>query len=299
MKKKFLSVLLTLMMVLSVTPSAAHAAGGNQNTENKNWYDDAVIYCSRNGLLLDYLRSDSLLQENVTWSILTQVLSDVTTNYSEELYTSKTDSSASVNWAKDFALMENALAGDDVVTRSDAATTLSSFFDKSNIDVLLPLSVSSFSDFYSISDNCKSSVLFVETNSLMIGYGDGTFGGNDPLSICQLAQILYNGRDIFSNVIMNKLFSLNENQIDYIEFQDGNTGCEEVITEQVKLSNIVQLLNSFKIDSIKLVESDGWSYRIKLHYSSGTEADLYISSNSVSINNVKYISAVQHFSSIL
>ena len=300
MKKKFLSVLLTLVMVFSIIPTAAYAASVDEsNYQTKHWYDDAVIYCSESGLLPDELQSSSLLQEPVTWSILSQVLSDVTTNYSEDLYISGTSSCAPVNWAKSFSIMETSLADDDIVTRLDVAVALSSFFSKSNADVLPPLSASSFSDFSSIPDNCKSSVLFVKANSLMNGYGDRTFGGNDSLSICQLAQILYNGRDIFSDVVMNKLFSLDESQINYVELQNGNTGHKEIITEQAKLSTIIQLLNSFEIDSTQLAESDGWSYRMKLYFSSGKETDFYLSSNSVTLNNVKYISAIQHFSPIL
>lgn len=287
--------LITVLLLLTV--SAFSYDGKTYQT--KHWYDDAVIYCSENSLLVNYLQSNSLLQEPVTWAIFSQVLSDVTANYSKDLYTSETCSSAPVNWAKNFSIMDNSMSENGVVTRLDVAIALSSFFSRSNVDILPSLSTSNFSDFSSIPDNYKNYVLFVEANSLMKGYSDGTFCGNDPLSICQLAQILYNGRDLFSNVVMDKLFSLDKSQIEYVELQNGNTGNKEVITEQANLSNIVLLLNSFRIDDIQRVESDGWSHRIKLHFTSGAEAAFYVSSDSVTINNVKYISAVQHFSSIL
>ena len=292
---KFPLCLFALLSLLTVSALSYDES----NYPPDHWYDDAVIYCSESNLLSNYLQSYSLLQEPVTWSILSQSLSDVTTNYSEDLYISTPSTFAPVNWAKTFSIMESSLAENDVVTRLDVAVALCSFFNKSNIDVLPPLSTSSFSDFSSIPDNCKSSVLFVEANSLMNGYSDGTFGGNDPLSICQLAQILYNGKIIFPDVVMDKLFSLDESQIDYVELQNGSTGDKDIITDPSKLSTIVQLLNSFKFDSTQLAESDGWSYRIKLYSSSGVEADFCISSDSVTINNVRYISAVQHFSSIL
>mgnify|MGYP000697840980 CR=1 len=98
---------------------------------------------------------------------------------------------------------------------------------------------------------------------------------------------------------MDKLFSLDEHQITHIELRNGNTGDKEIITEPDKVSTIVNLLNSFKIDKMQFHKSDGWSYWMKLYSSSGTETDFYISTDSITLNNVKYTSAVQHFSSIL
>lgn len=295
---RLLRLPLCLISLLSLLTISAFAYE-DCNNQTKHWYDDAVIYCLGNNVLSNHLQSNSTMQEPVTWLILSQSLSDVTTNYSEDCYLSGKSSFASVNWAKSFSIMDNSFSEDKSVSRLDIALALYSFFSKSNVAVIPPLSTSSFSDFSNIPNNYKNSVLFVETNSLMNGYSDGTFSGNNSLSICQLAQIFYNGRNLFSNVVMDKLFSLDEHQITHIELRNGNTGDKEIITEPDKVSTIVNLLNSFKIDKTQFHKSDGWSYWMKLYSSSGTETDFYISTDSITLNNVKYTSAVQHFSSIL
>ncbi len=302
MKKRFLSLLITLVMVFSILPvssqavTADSAAEGDvipqddQYIERTEWYDDAVTYCSENGLLTELLQQDDdNLDDGVTWVTLAQALSELAVNYSDEIYTSE------VNWAKDFGLIKENVSENDIVSRFDAAKTFSTFISKSNVETNQPLSTSNFVDFLNIPASYQQDVLFVESTSLMNGYGNGTFGGNDPLTRCQLAQILYNGKDFFSNLSMSKIFSLSENDITCIDIQSGSTGDKKSITDADEILGIVNLLNNFEFNSIRIVEGDGWARRLILHFSSGEMFYFYISPSSITINNIIYESDIQYF----
>lgn len=261
----------------------------DRNVNHIKWYKDAVAYCSKNGLLTDSLQDDTNLTDSVTWSSFVQVLSQLASNYSDELYTS------SMNWAKDFGLIKEDISENETVSRFDAAKTFSIFINKSNINTNQMLSTSSFIDFHNIPTSYQQDVLFVESNSLMNGYADGTFGGRDPLTTCQLAQILYNGKDFFLNLSMSKIFSISKNNITYIELQSGSTGNKESITAADKILEIVNILNSFEFDKMHAVAGDGWTYRLILHFSSGEMVSFYVSPNSITINNVIYEASLQNF----
>lgn len=293
MKRKFLSVLLALTMVFSLTAVAAQA-------EARPWYADAVAYCAEQHLLSDFLQDDASLQKPVTWSVLVQTLAAMTQNYSSALYASDTDPTrAPYNWARDFALAPEDMEETGAITRADAAAVFYAFLRKSSASTQPLPAASSFSDFSGIPADCQSGALFVEANSLMKGYEDGAFRGSASLSICEFAQILYNGKDLFSQLQMKKLFALPEEQIDRITVQSGTTGEESPVADPAKRQEIIQLLNSFQFSTAQAEDSDGWTYRLTIHFSSGQELSFCLSASSVTIHGHRYSSATPHFSSLL
>ena len=263
------------------------------------WYTPAVNYWSHKGCLGEEGVEDlNNLQKQVTWSDLAGTLSKLDKNYSDANY--QTDlSSDPVAWSKDLAIMDRDLGGDDVVTRLDGARALATFLKKSCAKSQAPLSSTGLSDFSDIPQVDREAVLFVKANGLMKGHADGHFGGNEPLLVCQLAQILYNGRELFSDIRLDKLFLLDTTQVDYIEIQDGTTGDVKVIGERDQVAKLVKLLNSFRFHKAEFSDRDGWTCRMKIYSSSGLEADFTLSVDSVTLNRTRYLSNDPHFSTIV
>lgn len=263
------------------------------------WYTPAVNYWSHKGCLGEEGVEDlNNLQKQVTWSDLAGTLSKLDKNYSDANY--QTDlSSSPVAWAKDLAIMDRDLGGDDVVTRLDGARALATFLKKSCAKSQAPLSSTGLSGFSDIPQVDREAVLFVKANGLMKGHADGHFGGNEPLLVCQLVQILYNGRELFSDIRLDKLFLLDPTQVDYIEIQDGITGDVKVIRERDQVAKLVKLLNSFRFHKAEFSDCDGWTCRMKLYSSSGLETDFTLSVDSVTLNRTRYLSNDSHFSTIV
>lgn len=144
------------------------------------WYTPAVNYRSHKGCLGEEGVKDlNNLQKQVTWSDLAGILSKLDKNYSDANYQTEL-SSGPVAWAKDLAIMDRDLGGDDEVTRLDGARALATFLKKSCAKSQAPLSSTGLSDFSDIPRVDREAVLFVKANGLMKGHADGHFGGNEP-----------------------------------------------------------------------------------------------------------------------
>ncbi|WP_312939235.1 hypothetical protein [Oscillibacter sp.] len=83
------------------------------------------------------------------------------------------------------------------MTRAETANALYAYFGRTDVKVAQPELSSCFTDFNEIPDNLRSGVLFAESNFLINGFGDSTFGSNRPITVAELSQILYNGKDLF------------------------------------------------------------------------------------------------------
>lgn len=221
-------------------------------------------------------------------------------NYKEETYKSQGDkSNPSINWASDFLLHEKNIEEKALVTRSELASAIYSLCMKSSGKDLKPLGQTNFLDFSELSPGDQKGVLFVEANSLMQGYGDGRFASKDGLRVCELAQVLYNGRTIFSDLNMTRLFFLDPETIDYIEVMDGNTGKVKTIREEDQIKSLAKELNDFKFEKIEGADMEGWSLRIKLHFTSGKVLDASLSSDWLEINGVSYRASEAHFEPLI
>lgn len=105
-------------------------------------------------------------------------------------------------------------------------------------------------------------------------------------------------QDIVENNL-NKIFSIDESDVAYIEGFNGNTGETKLVTDRDKIIDIIELLNDFEFDSICAVRGDGWNYRLILYFSNKDTTYIYLTPKSITIDNVQYISNVQHFPSTL
>lgn len=299
MKSKMIGLALFVAALYLILPDPVWAYQGGRDPMREPWYTPAVNYWSHKGCWeKEELEDLNNLQKQVTWSDLAGALSKLDKNYSDANY--QTDlSSDPVAWVKDLAIMDRDLGGDDVVTRLDGARALATFLKKSSAKSQAPLSSTGLSDFSDIPQVDRETVLFVKANGLMKGHADGHFGGNEPLLVCQLVQILYNGRELFSDIRLDKLFLLDPTQVDYIEIQDGTTGDVKVIRERDQVAKLVKLLNSFRFHKAEFSDRDGWTCRMKLYSSSGLETDFTLSVDSVTLNRTRYLSNDPHFSTIV
>ena len=299
MKSKMIRFALYVTALCLILSDPVWAYRGSRDPMKEPWYTPAVNYRFRKVCLGEEVPEDlNNLQKQVTWSDLAETLSKLDKNYSDANY--QTDlSSGPVAWAKDLAIMDRDLGGDDEVTRLDGARALATFLKKSCAKSQAPLSSTGFSDFSDIPRVDREAVLFVKANGLMKGHADGHFGGNEPLLVCQLIQILYNGRELFSGIRLDKLFLLDPAQVDSIEIQDGTTGDVKVIRERDQVAKLVKLLNSFRFHKAEFSDRDGWTCRMKLYSSSGLEADFTLSVDSVTLNRTRYLSNDPHFSTVV
>lgn len=124
MKSKMISLALFVAALCLILSDPVWAYRGGRDPMKEPWYTPAVNYWSHKGCLGEEGVEDlNNLQKQVTWSDLVGTLSRLDKNYSDANY--QTDlSSSPVAWAKDLAIMDRDLGGDDVVTRLDGARAL-------------------------------------------------------------------------------------------------------------------------------------------------------------------------------
>jgi beta-lactamase regulating signal transducer with metallopeptidase domain len=92
------------------------------------------------------------------------------------------------------------------------------------------------------------------------------------------------------------LFSYSASDIEKIEFQNGNTGELVSYTGETEISDIVEHLNAFSYDKAEEVDSDGWTYAIRIWFKDGSDMQrITLMPSGASIDGTRYISSNQEY----
>ncbi|WP_369283314.1 S-layer homology domain-containing protein [Oscillibacter sp. GMB15532] len=269
------------------------------------WCADAVNYCDENHLFHGVPQAEKSLDNIVTWGVFSQILSNSTSNYDGTYYQPGLvmDSNAkdreiyraAMNWTKSFWIVDDLKQETDPMTRAETANALYAYFGRTDVKVAQPKLSSRFTDFNDIPDDLRSGVLFAEANSLINGFGDSTFGPNRPITVAELSQILYNGKNLFQNAAMEKLFVLSASNVDSIEFRNGYNFEQHITNNKNVIKDVIDHLNAFRFKNMESADYDGWSYGFKIYFKDGKEFNFMLDPNWVRVCGVGYAPAKEFF----
>ncbi len=200
--KRFLSVLLSLCLVLGMIPSTAFAVGGNlpfTDVDTTDWYYDAVQYVYEKGMMNGTSTTNFTPNETTTRGMIVTILHRMegtpaaigaafTDVLVDQWY------SGAVSWASANGIVGGYGGGmfgpGDPITREQMAAILNRYSQHKGYDAGTVGSIAGFSDASQISSYAVDSMAWAIGNGLISGTGNNTLAPQGNATRAQVATIL-------------------------------------------------------------------------------------------------------------
>lgn len=188
MRKKIVSALLTLTMVLTLLPTAALAAGPFADVDESDWFYDAVVYVNDNGLMIgtnDGFRPNDSTTRAMIWTILAR-MDGVDTSAAEGVWYS-----AGQQWGIKNGVTDGTYP-DASITREQFVTMLYRYAKDLGMDVDASASedILGYSDTQSVSEYALSAMKWAIGAGIIKGI-DGALVPQGTATRAQVAVMLY------------------------------------------------------------------------------------------------------------
>jgi len=201
--RRFISILLTLCMVLSLLPTSALAAGADQYTDvaKDAWYYNEVSFVTEKGYFKGYPDNTFKPDETMTRAMFVTVLArydgakvdDSTSTFTDvpagEWYT------GAVTWAAKKGIVEGRGNGifdpNGTATREEMCTIIDRYLKVRDLDAKIVKKPATITDMDTVSAWAKEAVEDCVSYGVIIGYPDGTFGPKITAARAHVAAILH------------------------------------------------------------------------------------------------------------
>ena len=203
MKKRFLSILLAVLLMLGTAIPVSAASIPFRDVPSNSWYRSAVEYCYTNGLMMGNSATEFTPEQAVTRAMMVQTLyklsGDTVTDGAvarlpfADVVKSQWYAKA-VAWAYDFGVTSGtsatAFSPKASITREQAATMLYNYHRKTAAADTSSAKAAAFSDYGKISSYARTSMAWAVNYGLLSGVGGNRLDPQGTATRAQLAQIL-------------------------------------------------------------------------------------------------------------
>ena len=204
MKNRFFSTLVCLVLCLSLLSTAAMAAEPFSDVSSEEWYYDAVMYVSENGLMTGYgpgrFAPEASITRGQIVTILHRLEGSPVVNYLMEFKDVASDTwyTEAVRWAASTGITSGTNGGstfspDEPITREQLATMLWRYAQFRNIDVSVgdDTNILSYEDAFTIGEYAIPAMQWACGAELMNG-SNGNLLPREHASRAQTAKIIMN-----------------------------------------------------------------------------------------------------------
>ncbi len=210
MKKTSFALVFTLVLALPMTASAA-ATDKFTDVKPGAWYYDAVDYAASEGLFNGTSETTFTPDGTMTRGMFVTVLANKTENYSAHQYTGSSFADVAagqwyappVEWASQSKLVNgvgnDCFAPNDSVSREQLAVILYNYAKGCGADISTTTgALGAFTDNGHISGYARTAMEWAVSHKVLNG-SDGRLDPKGTATRAQVAQILYNSRDLLAN----------------------------------------------------------------------------------------------------
>ncbi|MEY8576292.1 S-layer homology domain-containing protein [Oscillospiraceae bacterium 21-37] len=201
MKKKLLSLLLTLLLTIAVVPISANAVSIRFNDVSANaWYADSVQFVYEKGLMSGVGAGKFNPNGNTTRGQLVTILYRLEENPSVSGGIAFTDVnpndyfSKAVQWASANKIVSgvgnNKFAPNSAITREQMVTILYRYSEYKSYDTSKAISIAKFADFSKISKYALSAMRWANASGLISGVNSTTVAPTNKITRAETAAIL-------------------------------------------------------------------------------------------------------------
>lgn len=203
MKKRFISLLLSLTMSLALLPTTAFAVSNNgtrfQDVKTTDWFYEAVEYVAQNNMMSGTAVNTFSPNQTTTRGMIVTILhrmegepSTTGTTFSDvtkgQWYTN------AVAWASANGIVTGygtgAFGPNDTITREQLATILYRYAQFKSYDISTSSSITSFSDGGKVSNYAAQAMSWAVGSGLISGVGENTLSPQSGATRAQAATIL-------------------------------------------------------------------------------------------------------------
>ena len=206
MKRKFLSLLMAFVMLMSLVPSAFAAQASDFNDVSKaDWYYDSVDYVAKQGYFTGTGNNTFSPNTSMTRAMFVAVLARLDGVTVDDNVSPFADVPAGawyageVAWAVEKGLASgvdsNSFAPEKAVTRQQMASFMAHYIayyeEKNDVTIKTDGAAGMFSDEGKIASYAKDAVALCTSYGLISGYPDGSFDPEGIASRAQVASVIY------------------------------------------------------------------------------------------------------------
>ncbi len=206
MKRKFLSLLMAFVMLMSLVPSAFAAQASDFNDVSKaDWYYDSVDYVAKQGYFTGTGNNTFSPNTSMTRAMFVAVLARLDGVTVDDNVSPFADVPAGawyageVAWAVEKGLASgvdsNSFAPEKAVTRQQMASFMARYIayyeEKNDVTIKTDGAAGMFSDEGKIASYAKDAVALCTSYGLISGYPDGSFDPEGIASRAQVASVIY------------------------------------------------------------------------------------------------------------
>lgn len=195
--------------------------------------------------------------------------------------------SQGITWLKSLSLLGQDQKGEDGLSRIESIYLLHGLYNRSNKSLDLNQDPNfTFTDYEKIKVQYKVPLAWVQKEKLFLGNERGEILPESELSLGDLVQVLYRGKDLFEDISIVRPIYFQQDEINRIQMHSfEKLGMHLEYTGQDHIDNIRNALNSYQGQGI-YQPSDGWTHSITVFTKRGDQYKFNVFEDTLDINGL-------------
>ena len=274
MKKTLICILLTVCMVLGnamVSLAAPAESRSFRDVHSDDWYYEACEYVYQHGYMIGTGDQMFSPDSSVTYAMAVQVLANLTEGVDLQMTEGMTQwYQLAIRWAERTGLEDGWKYADRfdenpdteltrrafakliyqyaIMTECDLSVSVSRNDEQRQYLTQIYQDISEDNLWGSTNPTERDALIWCYEHGIIKGYEDGGVHLFDTFTRAQLAQILYNMKDVFQNHRLTALCHFNPEKVTQINLASFYSGAGTVYSSEDDIRPITGLLNTVRID---------------------------------------------------